>query len=187
MTLLVLGLLLWTAVHLFKRAAPGARAALDGAMGAGPARGVIAGLLLLATLLIVVGFRRAPVVPVYDPPGWGIHLNNLLMICAVGLLGAGHSKGVARTWMRHPMLTAVLIWAVAHLLVNGDRASLVLFGWLGLWAIAEMLLIGAREPAWVRPGPGTTAGTVRWVVISVVLFAVITAIHGWLGYWPFPQ
>ncbi|HRO10777.1 MAG TPA: NnrU family protein, partial [Amaricoccus sp.] len=96
-------------------------------------------------------------------------------------------KGVARTWMRHPMLTAVLIWAVAHLLVNGDRASLVLFGWLGLWAIAEMLLIGAREPAWVRPGPGTTAGTVRWVVISVVLFAVITAIHGWLGYWPFPQ
>ena len=40
-------------------------------------------------VLIVVGYRRAPFVPVYDPPSWGIHLNNLLMLCAVGLLGAG--------------------------------------------------------------------------------------------------
>jgi uncharacterized membrane protein len=187
MTLLVLGLILWTLVHVFKRVAPGARAAMDRAMGAGPARGVIAALLLLATVLMVVGFRRAPFVPVYDPPSWGIHLNNLMMICAVGLLGAGHSKGIARSWMRHPMLTAVLVWAVAHLLVNGDRASVLLFGWLGLWAAVEMLLISARAPAWVRPEPGTTAGTVRWVVISLVVFAVITAVHTWLGYWPFPQ
>lgn len=187
MTLLLLGLILWTLVHVFKRVAPDARAAMGRAMGAGPARGVIAVLLLLATVLMVVGFRRAPVVLVYDPPSWGIHLNNLLMICAVFLLGAGHSKGVARSWLRHPMLTAVAVWAVAHLLVNGDRASLVLFGWLGVWAVAEMLLISAREPVWVRPERGTTAGTVRWVVISVVVFAVITTVHTWLGYWPFPE
>jgi uncharacterized membrane protein len=187
MTLRVLGLSVWTVVHVFLRVAPDAHAALGRAIGSGPARGVAAVLLLVATVLMVVGFRGAPVVAVYDPPAWGIHLNNLLMICAVFLLGAGHSKGVARRWLRHPMLTAVAIWAVAHLLVNGDRASLVLFGWLGLWAIAEMLLINAREPVWVRPEPGTKAGTVRWVVISVVVFAVITAVHTWLGYWPFPQ
>jgi uncharacterized membrane protein len=186
-TLLVLGLILWTLVHVFKRVAPDARAAMDRSMGAGPARGVIAVLLLVGTVLMVVGFRRAPFVAVYDPPAWGIHLNNLLMICAVFLLGAGHSKGVARRWLRHPMLTAVAVWAVAHLLVNGDRASLVLFGWLGIWAVAEMLLINAREPVWVRPEPGTTAGTVRWVVISLVVFAVIVTVHTWLGYWPFPQ
>jgi uncharacterized membrane protein len=186
-TLLVVGLILWTLVHVFKRVAPRARAAMDRALGAGPARGVIAALLLLGTVLMVVGFRRAPAVPVYQPPSWGIHLNNLLMIGAVALLGAGHSKGVARTWMRHPMLTAVVLWAVAHLLVNGDRPSLLLFGWLGVWAVAEMLLISAREPVWVRPQPGTTAGTVRWLVISIVVFAAITAVHAWLGYWPFPQ
>ena len=54
-----------------------------------------------------MGFRRAPFVAVYDPPSWGIHLNNLMMLVAVGLLGAGHSKGRARSWLRHPMLTAV--------------------------------------------------------------------------------
>ena len=48
MTLLVLGLILWTLVHVFKRVAPGARAAMDRAIGARPARGVIAALLLLS-------------------------------------------------------------------------------------------------------------------------------------------
>jgi uncharacterized membrane protein len=187
MTLLVLGLILWTVVHLFKRVAPEARAGMDRAMGDGAAKGMVAVLLLVATVLIVIGFRAAPFVAVYEPPSWGVHLNNLMMLVAVGLLGAGHSKGHARSWMRHPMLTAVVIWAVAHLLVNGDRASLVLFGWMGVWALAEMALISAREPAWTRPAPGTTAGDVRWVVITIVVFAVITAIHTWLGHWPFPQ
>jgi uncharacterized membrane protein len=187
MTLLILGLILWTLVHAFKRLAPEARAGMTSAMGAGPAMGVMAVLLTAATVLMVVGFRRTPFVAVYDPPAWGIHLNNLLMLCAVGLLGAGHSKGRVRTWLRHPMLTAVAVWAVAHLLVNGDRASLVLFGGMGLWALAEMALISAREPAWVRPAAGTVAGDVRWVVITLVVFGVIVAVHTWLGYPPFPR
>lgn len=187
MTLLILGLILWTVVHVFKRVSPDGRAGMDAALGTGPAKGVIALLLVVATVLMIVGFRGTSFVPVYDPPSWGVHLNNLMMLAAVGLMGAGHSKGYARSWMRHPMLTAVLVWAVAHLLVNGDRASLVLFGWMGLWALAEMVLINAREPNWVRPEPGTTAGTVRSVVIAIIIFAVITTIHTWLGYWPFPQ
>ena len=64
MTLLVLGLILWTLVHVFKRVAPDARAGMDRAMDAGPAKGVIAALLLLAVLMTLVvvlwrTFRRA--------------------------------------------------------------------------------------------------------------------------------
>lgn len=187
MTLLVLGLILWTVPHLLKRAAPGARAGLDGAVGAGPARGVIAGTILLGVVLIVTGFRGAPFVPVYEPPSWGIHLNNLAMVAAVALLGMGHSRGRARSWLRHPMLTGVLVWALAHLIVNGDLASVILFGWMGAWALASMLIINAREPVWNRPEPGPVSGDIRLAVITLVLFAVITAIHSWLGYWPFPQ
>ena len=63
--------------------------------------------------------------PVYDPPAWGIHVNNLADVRAPSLLmGAGRSKGRARAWLRHPMLTGVVVWALAHLLVNGDVASL---------------------------------------------------------------
>ncbi len=181
MTLLVLGLLLWMAGHFFKRALPSVR---EGMGNAG--KGVAAVLSLAGVVLMVIGYRGAFTDLAYMPPSWGIHLNNLLMLAAVVLFGMGSSKGRMRSWLRHPMLTGVIVWAVAHLLVNGDWASVVLFGGLGLWAIAEIVIINARSPAWVRPEPGPASGDIRLLVISAVVFAVIAGIHTWLGYWPFP-
>jgi uncharacterized membrane protein len=186
-TLLVLGLVLWTAAHMLKRVAPGLRASLTEALGPGPSRGVMAVGILVGLLLMIVGFRRAPFVPVYDPPAWGIHLNNLLMLASVALFGAGQSKGRARALLRHPMLTGVVVWAVAHLLVNGDSASLLLFGWLAIWALASMATINLREPAWTRPAPGPISGDVRLAIITLVVYAAIAAVHWWLGYYPFPR
>lgn len=185
MTLLVSGILLWALVHMFKRLAPGARARLAERLPKGADRGVIAALLALSLVLIVIGYRRAEFVPVYDPlPGMG-HLNNLLMLFAVMLMGMGSSRGRMRSWLRHPMLTGVVVWGVAHLLVNGDLASLLLFGGMSLWALAEMALINRAEGPWKRPEPGPISGDVRLVVISLVLYAVIAGIHTWLGYNPF--
>jgi hypothetical protein len=50
-----------------------------------------------------------------------------------------------------------------------------------------MRLINAQEGPWQRPEPGPVSGDVRLVVITLVVYAVIAAIHGWLGYWPFPR
>jgi uncharacterized membrane protein len=186
MTLLILGLILWTAAHFFRRLAPGARASLARSLGEGPSKGAVAAVIAVGLVLIIVGYRRAGFTAVYDPPSWGIHLNNLLMLIAVGLIGASHSKSHVRGWLRNPMLTGVVVWAVAHLLVNGDVASLVLFGWMGLWALADILTIDASDP--VKPAPvASVAGDVRLVVITLVVFAVIAAIHTWLGYYPFPR
>lgn len=187
MALLVLGLLLWCLAHFFPRIAPGAHDAVVARVGAGPARGITAGFIFLGLVLIVIGFRSAPFVGVYDPPAWGIHLNNLMMFGAVLLLGMRHSRGRARSWLRHPMLIGVMVWALAHLLVNGDGASIVLFGTMLVWAVAEIALINRAEPAWVRPAPGPIRGDVRLLGISVVLFAVIIAVHTFLGYPPFPH
>lgn len=186
MTLLILGLILWTAGHFLRRLAPGARASLAGSLGEGPSKGVVAAVIGVGLVLMIVGYRGAGYTAVYDPPSWGVHLNNLLMLIAVGLLGLGHSKSRLRGRLRNPMLTAVVVWAVAHLLVNGDVASLVLFGWMGVWAIADIMTIDTQDPP--KPAPaGTVAGDVRWVIITLVVFAVIVAIHTWLGYPPFPQ
>jgi uncharacterized membrane protein len=187
MTLLILGILLWIGAHAFVRLAPGARADLNARLGEGPAKGVVAAAIAIGLVLMVIGYRAAPFVAVYDPPGWTIHLNNLMMLAAVALVGMGMSKGRARSWLRHPMLTGVIVWAVAHLLVNGDVASLVLFGWLGAWAVANMRLINSREPAWVRPEPGPLSGDIRLAAIALVVFALLAAVHTWLGYYPFPR
>ncbi|WP_114284379.1 NnrU family protein [Candidatus Halocynthiibacter alkanivorans] len=181
MILLVLGVLLWSAVHSFKRFAPEARARLGDKGKALVALGVVAGLVL-----IVTGFRSADFVEVYQPQSWARHLNNLLMLVAVALMGLGKSKSRLRAAIRHPMLSGVIVWGVAHLLVNGDLASLVLFGSMIVWAFVEMRLINASELRGARYKDGSKAGDIRLAAITVAVFAVITSIHTWLGYWPFP-
>jgi len=79
------------------------------------------------------------------------------------------------------MLTGVVVWAVAHLLVNGDLPSVVLFGGLGLWAIISMMIINRAEPNYEPFDGGTVQGDIRLAVITLVLFAVIVGIHTWLG------
>lgn len=182
---LILGLALWAAAHIFKRAAPGARAALQERIG-DASKGLFAVAILLSVVLMVIGYRAAPFVPVWTPPAWAVHVNNLLMLASVALFGVGNSKSRLRGRMRHPMLIGFATWCVAHLLVNGDVASMVLWIPLLAWAFLEIALINAREPA---PQPfegGTLAGDVRLAIITVVVFAVIVVIHGWLGAWPLP-
>ena len=180
MDILILGLALWVFSHTFKRVAPGPRAA----MGEVPGKLVVTVLSLAAVTLMVIGFRRAAFDPVYTPLAGMGHLNNLLMLGAIYLTGVGHSRGVLRTKIRHPMLWGVIVWAVAHLLVNGDMASIVLFGGVGLWAVVSMLLINARED-WKRPAPGALRGDLINVIIAFVVYGVIAGIHIWLGHNPF--
>ncbi|WP_323768978.1 NnrU family protein [Marinovum sp.] len=181
MFVLILGLALWVLAHFFKRLAPERRAAL-GDKG----KGLVALVLAVSVVLMVLGYRAAPVIPVYAPfPGAG-HLNNLLMVVAVLLFGAGSPGSWLSTRMRHPMLISVKVWAIAHLLVNGDLASLILFGGLLAWAVGEVILINRNAPAWQRdpdskPGPRDA----RLVAVWAVMFVVIAGVHIWLGHNPF--
>ena len=180
MSVLVFGLLLWVAGHLFKRILPGLRARL----GEMPGKLIATILILAGVVLMAVGFRRAETVPVYAPlPGIG-HLTDLLMLIAVFLYGVGHSKGRLRAYLRHPMLTGTIVWAVAHLLVNGDKASLILFGGIGVWAVVEIALINAQS-RWTPPPKGGLRGDAINLAISLVIYGLIAGVHIWLGKNPF--
>jgi uncharacterized membrane protein len=183
MILLVAGVALWWLAHLFKRLAPGLRAGL----GEGPGKGAVALALIASLVLMVIGYRQAEFVEVYVPPAWGWHVNNLLMFLAVALYAMRGSRGTSRAWLRHPMLTGTVLWGVAHLLANGDLASLILFGGLALWALVEIPVINAAEGPWQRPAPGTLRGDILLLVMAAVGYAAIILIH-WqlLGVRPFP-
>jgi uncharacterized membrane protein len=180
MTLLIVGVLLWWASHLFKRVAPGLRAGL----GENRGKAVVAVVSVIAVVLMVIGYRRADVVPVYTPLAGMGHLNNLLMLVALFLFALSQTKGSWRGRLRHPMLLSVVVWAIAHLLVNGDMASLILFGGMGIWAVVSMLMINAQVE-WVRPEPGPASRNIITLVVVVVTYGVIAGIHVWLGHSPF--
>ena len=177
MTLLILGLALWIVAHWFKRMAPGLRGQL-GDKG----KGLVAFALVASVVLMVIGYRGADVIPVYDPmPGMG-HANNALMLISIYLYAVGGTKGLLYPVMRHPMLWGTVIWAGAHLLVNGDLASIILFGGIGLWALITIPLIN-RAQSWTPPANGRgIKGDAMALVGSVVLIGVAAWIHAWLGH-----
>jgi uncharacterized membrane protein len=177
MVWLILGLALWAYSHLMKRVTPGFRASLGDKNG----RLVATGLTVAALVLIVYGFMASDVVQLWQPPAFLKHINNLLMLIAVFLLGVGYVPGVVRTKMRHPMLGAVKVWALAHLLVNGDLASMILFGSLLAWAVVDMIFINKMQP-WNKPAAGPVRNDLIWLVGAVVLMGVIGMIHAKLGY-----
>ena len=91
--------------------------------------------------------------------------------------------GITRV-IRHPQLTAVKVWAVAHLLVNGDLAAVLLFGGMLAWAVGSVILINRQEPAWVKNPPSNGRKEVMAVVGAVVVMAVVMGIHNWFGVQP---
>jgi hypothetical protein len=113
-------------------------------------------------------------------------INNLLVLIAFYLFAAsGMKTGITRR-LRHPQLVGFALWAFGHLLVNGDLPSLVLFGGLLAWAIVEIAVINRAVPGWTPPAHPVPIRKEGMAVLgTLIVFAVVGLIHGWLGYNPF--
>lgn len=187
MVLLILGVVEWTVVHWLKRLAPGLRGTLTERMGEG-SKGAVAFLLVLSVVLMVIGYRGADFIPVWEPPSFFKGINNLLMLVAFYVYGASARKS-DKVWIgtkiRHPQLTGFMIWAVAHLMVNGDLASIILFGGLLIWAAGSVVLINRDAGPWAVPARAPMKSEIILVVITLVLFSIVSGIHIWLGVSPF--
>lgn len=177
MGLLTLGVLLWSFAHLFKRLAPDLRARMGG-LG----KGLVAVLTLLSVVLMVMGYSQAQTTVFWGRHPMTVGINNLLVLLAVYLMGASVLKSALANRVRHLQLSAVKAWALAHLLVNGDTASFVLFGGLLAWAVASVVLINkAGKPELVqRPRSVVREGIV--VVVTLLAYGLIGMYHTHLGY-----
>lgn len=187
MTLLIIGLLAWFALHLFPVVASDARAGLLAKMGIAY-KGAFALATIGAVALMSMGYQQADYIDVWSPPAFLTHLNNLLMVLAVYLFIGGQFKNSAmQKVVRHPQLNGTKTWAIAHLLVNGDLASIILFGGLFAWAMAAMIATNKRDGKPPRDVEVTAIGSIIHVVAALVVTGLVIAAHWYLGgIWPLP-
>lgn len=175
MYLLGFGVVLLSLQHLVA-AVPSLKARIKSRIGDW-AYGPVFGLASLAGILIIVlGWRSAGFVPVYDPPEWGRHANFGLTLIAFIFLGIFLFRGSWRQTLRFPMAFAVIFWAVGHLLANGDLRSLILFGGLLIYAVLHIIIGTANG---VRPSPEVRSGhNLLAILAGIALYGVAAQLHG---------
>lgn len=184
---LVLGLVIFFGGHVVTRMGD-VRERLVAKVGLNTYRGLYSLVATLGLALIVHGFasyRAAGMIPVWDPPRWMPHLVTLLMAFSMILLAATWLPGKIKARAKHPMLAAVKIWALAHLLANGDLGSILLFGSFLGWAVATRVALKRSGASETVPGAGATGGSLRNDVIAVLIgigltIAFVTGLHKFL-------
>jgi len=149
MGILLGGLLLFFLVHLLP--VFGAREPIVSKLGELPYKGLFALLSLAGLVLVVMGKGQAPFVAVWNPPLFLNHVTMLLMLPAFILLVSAYVPSNIRRKVRHPMLLAVKLWATGHLLINGDLASMSLFGSFLAYGVIAMISANKRGEATVHP------------------------------------
>ena len=146
MTILILGIIVLIGIH-FVPAFPDLRDSLMARLGRNGYRALFSVVSLLGLALVVWGFAKAPVVQIWAPPVWTRHLALLLMLPVFPLLFAAYLPGKIKAKVRHPMLAAIKFWALAHLIANGDLASIILFGSFLAYAVVDRILVKRRGGA----------------------------------------
>lgn len=148
MTILILGIVVLIGIH-FVPAFPDLRESLMERLGKNGYRALFSVVSLLGLALVIWGFAKAPVIQIWAPPVWTRHLALLLMLPVFPLLFAAYLPGKIKAKVRHPMLVAIKFWALAHLIANGDLASIILFGSFLAYAVLDRILLkrrGGAEP-----------------------------------------
>ena len=187
MTWLIIGVLLWSVVHLFPALLPAQRAKLLESLGENKYKGLFSLDMVIALVLIVVGWKNAEVRAIYNPPLYGSPVVTVLMFLSFLLFAAASAPGNIKRFIRHPMLTGMALWGGAHLLANGDNRSIVLFGGLGLWAVIEIIMISRRDGEWRKARAVPFSKDFMTVVATAVIFAIVIYGHEWLfGVPPLP-
>ncbi len=178
MALLIGGLALFIGVHLIPML-PRLRVGVMDRLGGGPYRGLFSLVSIAGLVLIVMGYGRMQGLgrgnpELWEPPVWIKHVVLLLMIPAMILLVAAYVPSRIRSAVGHPMLTALMIWAFAHLLANGDLASLLLFGSFLAYAVADRISVGYR--AALGPLGNAKGGSLQDVIVvagGLALYALM--------------
>jgi len=171
------GVVLFSLAHLAHRTMP----SLIGALPDIPRKILVALMLILSVWMMGKGYGEASAGILWTVPNAVRLIAVFLMALAFILFFSTHPGAALRSRMRHPQLTGFKLWAILHMLVNGDVRSVVLFGGLLIWAVVSVIIINKQTGKPPLPAPSDNA-LIAWMAIPIGL-AVWVAIflgHEWL-------
>jgi uncharacterized membrane protein len=183
MLILILGLVIFLGVHSLSIINEPVRNRLLKSMGEGPFKGAFSVVSVVGLILIVVGYGMARADPavLYVPPAWLRHVALLLLVPVFPLLVATYFPGRISRTVKHTMLVAVKLWAVAHLLANGMLHDVVLFGAFLAWAVVDRISLKRRQGHPVPTLPAKPANDAIAVIGGLVIYVLFVLwIHQWL-------
>jgi len=175
MTFLLSGLGLFFGVHAIPMF-PSFKASLQSRFGAMRFKGIYSLIALTGFALILLGVSRAEFRPLFAPPAWAPMIAGLAMPVSFCLLVAAYVPNNFRRVIRNPMLSGVLVWALAHLLANGDLASILLFSSFGLYAVVDIIAVNRRTPA-ETPARQPLSRDILVIAIGFLAFWVVRYFH----------
>ena len=181
MTLLILGIAIWSTAHLLPALAEDRRNDLVARIGEPRYKLVFTVIILTSLGLMIAGWKEAHYVPVYEIATSLRVVALMLMLISILLFVASATKNNLKRRLRHPQMTAVIIWSIAHLSANGDAASIVLFVGLGVWAAIEIITISRRDGAWQKPPVQPRGNDIKTLVAGLVAFVVLLMLHPWMS------
>jgi uncharacterized membrane protein len=146
MTLLIVGIIVMIGIHLVPTF-PDVRDRLIAGLGTMGYRVLFSIVSTLGLVLLIYGFARAPVVQIWSPPDWTRYVAMVLMIPVFILLIAAYVPGQIKAKVKNPFIDAISTWALAHLIANGDLASIVLFGSFLAYAVYDRITLKRRAAA----------------------------------------
>jgi uncharacterized membrane protein len=178
MSYLVAGLALFFGIHSVAIVAPAWRDATAARLGDPVWKLIFTFISIVGFVLLVHGYGLARATPtvLYTPPPALRYVAALLMLPVFPLLLATYWPGRIKAAVKHPMLTATKAWAVAHLLVNGTLADVLLFGGFLAWAVADRIAVGKRSvPRRIPGAPPKTWNDALAIGLGLVLYVVFVA------------
>ena len=197
MAYLILGLVLFLGVHSVSIVSPQGRDRMVKQLGEMPFKGLYSLVAAVGLGLIIWGYglsRENPVM-LYAMPAGFRHLAALLILPVFVLLFAAYLPGRIQRVAKHPMLLAVKLWALAHLLAQsvtgGTLADVLLFGGFLVWAVADRISVKRRAQAGgARAVPALPASPLNDIIaviggVAVYLLVVFWLHAAWFGVRPF--
>jgi uncharacterized membrane protein len=185
MWMLISGLLLFLGAHSLRIVAEPWRLRCIARLGVLKWRALYSLVSLAGLLLLLQGYGDARVASaqLFQAPAWSGALASALMLPALILLAATYVPGTRiKALIAHPMLAAVMLWSLTHLLANGRLADVLLFGAFLAWSVADFVAARARDRRspvtasagpWWRDALAIGVGFVAWA-------ALLSGLHGWL-------